>query len=400
MRYAAKIAFRHFLSSPAQTALLISGVALGVTVFIFMSALIGGLAQLLTLRTVGSISHVTLEMRERSPGLINSVAGAQLAVQKDLSRRQQISVWQPFISQIESVPGITAVSPQIRGSAFLIRGQAIAPVGVLGVMPDKLSAIADVSSAIVAGSATLPSDGILIGWKLADDLGLHIGQTILVRSDRQRVRSFRISGIFSLGIASADRQAIYMNFTTARALFDLPSGISRIELKVAPVADAPRLAEMLGRATGLKVTSWTDENSQLFEALGAQGRTGAIIKVFALLTIMIGIASAMLLSVMRRRSEIGIMRAAGVRRLFIVQIFVLEGTLIGAIGSVAGALLAWAALAPFPPIAQAEGGSLPIDVAQGGFLLAVVLTTLAAAIASILPARRAAKVDPVEAIGQ
>ena len=400
MRYAAKIAFRHFLSSPGQGALLISGVALGVTVFIFMSALIGGLATLLTQRTVGSIAHVTLEMRERSPGLIAPVHGAQLTVQKDLSRREQIAVWQPFLPVIEALPGVTAVSPQIRGSAFLMRGQAIAPVGVIGVMPDRLSAIANVASAIVAGESRLPSDGILIGQKLAEDLGLYVGQAIMVRSDRQRERSFRVNGIFSLGIASADRQAVYMNFTTARALFDLPSGISRFELKVSTVADAPRLAERLERATGLKVKAWTEENAQLFEALDAQGRTGDIIKTFALLTIMIGIASAMLLSVMRRRSEIGIMRAAGVSRFFILQVFVLEGVFIGITGGVSGALLAWAALVPFPPIAQVQGGGLPIDVGQGGFVIAVVLTTLASALASIIPARRAARLDPVEAIGQ
>ena len=400
MRYAAKIAFRHFLSSPGQGALLISGVALGVTVFIFMSALIGGLATLLTQRTVGSIAHVTLEMRERSPGLIAPVHGAQLTVQKDLSRREQIAVWQPFLPVIEALPGVTAVSPQIRGSAFLMRGQAIAPVGVIGVMPDRLSAIANVASAIVAGESRLPSDGILIGQKLAEDLGLYVGQAIMVRSDRQRERSFRVTGIFSLGIASADRQVVYMNFTTARALFDLPSGISRFELKVAAVADAPRLAERLERATGLKVKAWTEENAQLFEALDAQGRTGDIIKTFALLTIMIGIASAMLLSVMRRRSEIGIMRAAGVSRFFILQVFVLEGVFIGISGGVSGALLAWAALVPVPPIAQVQGGGLPIDVGQGGFVIAVVLTTLASALASIIPARRAARLDPVEAIGQ
>jgi lipoprotein-releasing system permease protein len=400
MRYAAKIAFRHFISSPGQGALLISGVALGVTVFIFMSALIGGLATLLTQRTVGSIPHVTLEMRERSPGLIAPVHGAQLTVQKDLSRREQIAVWQPFLPVIEALPGVTAVSPQIRGSAFLIRGQAIAPVGVIGVMPDRLSAIANVAAAIVAGESRLPSDGILIGQKLAEDLGLYVGQAIMVRSDRRRERSFRVTGIFSLGIASADRQAVYMNFTTARALFDLPSGISRFELKVAAVADAPRLAERLERATGLKVKAWTEENAQLFEALDAQGRTGDIIKTFALLTIMIGIASAMLLSVMRRRSEIGIMRAAGVSRFFILQVFVLEGVFIGITGSISGALLAWATLVPFPPIAQVQGGGLPIDVGQGGFVIAVVLTTLASALASIIPARRAARLDPVEAIGQ
>lgn len=400
MRYAAKIAFRHFLSSPGQGALLISGVALGVTVFIFMSALIGGLATLLTQRTVGSIAHVMLEMRERSPGLIAPVHGAQLTVQKDLSRREQIAVWQPFLPVIEALPGVTAVSPQIRGSAFLMRGQAIAPVGVIGVMPDRLSAIANVAAAIVAGESRLPSDGILIGQKLAEDLGLYVGQAIMVRSDRRRERSFRVTGIFSLGIASADRQAVYMNFTTARALFDLPSGISRFELKVSNVADAPRLAERLERATGLKVKAWTEENAQLFEALDAQGRTGDIIKTFALLTIMIGIASAMLLSVMRRRSEIGIMRAAGVSRFFILQVFVLEGVFIGITGGVSGALLAWAALVPFPPIAQVQGGGLPIDVGQGGFVIAVVLTTLASALASIIPARRAARLDPVEAIGQ
>jgi lipoprotein-releasing system permease protein len=400
MRYAAKIALRHVLSSPGQTTLLIVGVALGVTVFIFMSALIGGLASLLTQRTVGSIAHVVLEMRERSPGLIGAAPNAQLTVQKDLSRRQQIAVWQPFLPIIEALPGVTAVSPQIRGSAFLTRGQAIAPVGVIGIMPDRLSAIANISAAIVAGEDGLPSDGILIGQKLAEDLGLYVGQAIMLRSDRQRERSFRVSGIFALGIASADRQAVYMNLTTARALFDLPSGISRFELKVSPVADAPKLADTLERATGLKVTSWTQENAQLFEALDAQGRTGTIIKAFALLTIMIGIASAMLLSVMRRRSEIGIMRAAGVSRLFILKVFVLEGTLIGAIGGLSGVLLAWVALAPFPPIAQAQSGSLPIDVGQGGFLAAFLLTTLAAALASIIPARRAARVDPVEAIGQ
>jgi lipoprotein-releasing system permease protein len=184
------------------------------------------------------------------------------------------------------------------------------------------------------------------------------------------------------------------------ALFDLPSGISRIEVKVAPVAAAPSIAETLRRSTGLKATPWTEENSQLFDALDAQGRTGIILKLFALVTIIVGIASAMLLSITRRRGEIGIMRAMGAGRRLVLAIFVIEGTLIGAGGAIAGALLAWAALAPFPPIAEAGARGLPVDRAQGQFLLAMLLTSLAAALASILPARRAAATDPVEAIGQ
>ena len=397
--YAVKLAIRHLLSHPGQTALLMAGVALGVGVFIFMSALIGGLATLLTLRTVGSIPHVVLEMPDRDPALLIPGAQVQVVLQKDVSRREQIGVWQPFISIIESTSGVTAVSPQIRGSAFVERGQTVAPVGVIGVMPDKLSDIADIAAAIVEGSGDLPPDGILIGSKLARDLGLRVGQVVRLNSDRGRTRSFRIGGIFTLGIASADRQAVYMNFTTARALFDLTTGISRIEIRVRPAAAASDIAIRLGRSTGLKATAWTEDNSQLFEGLDAQARTGIIIKVFALVTIVVGIASAMLLSIVRRQSEIGIMRAMGARKTLVISIFVLEGTLIGFIGALAGAGIAWLALTPFPPVSEITSGGLPIDRAQGDFLLAISLTTFVAMLASILPARHASRIDPVEAIG-
>jgi len=400
MRYALKIALRHLAATPGQSALLMLGVAMGVSVFIFMSALIGGLATLLTARTVGNIPHIVFEMRERDPRPLVAGAQVQMAVQKDLSRRAQIRVWEPAVRLIDATPGITAVSPQIRGGAFLQRGQAIVSVGVVGTQPDKLSAIADVGRAIVAGQAALPPDGVLVGQTLADDLGLRIGQIVRMRSERGRDRNVRIGGIFSLGMANVDRQVVYMNFHAARALFDLPSGISRIEVKVAPAQAAPRLADRLRRATGLKTTPWTDENEQLFEALDAQGRTGTIIKGFALVTIVIGIASAMLLSIVRRRAEIGIMRAMGASRRLVLGIFVLEGTLIGTIGAVGGALLAWLALAPFPPIEAVPPGGLPVDRAQGDYLVAILLTALAAIFASLLSARRATRIDPVEAIGQ
>jgi len=397
--YAVKLALRHLLAHPGQTALLMSGVALGVSVFIFMSALIGGLATLLTLRTVGSIPHVVLEQPDRDPAILVPESDALVVLQKDLSRRNQISIWQPAIPIIEQTPGVVGVSPQIRGSAFVARGQAIAPVGVIGVQPGKLSAIANIQGAIVAGSGALATDGILIGSRLAGDLGLRVGQIVQLTSDRGRGRSFRIGGIFTLGIASADRQAVYINFATARALFDLPSGISRIEVKVVPATDAPRIATGLRSATGLKTTSWTDDNSQLFEGLAAQGRTGTIIKIFALVTIVVGIASAMLLSIVRRQSEIGIMRAMGGGRGFVVSIFVLEGTLIGFVGAIAGAATTWLVLARLPPLSAVERGGLPIDQAQGDFLLAILLTTFAAALASIIPAYRASLIDPVEVIG-
>ena len=397
--YAVKLAMRHLLSHPGQTALLMAGVALGVSVFIFMSALIGGLATLLTMRTVGSIPHIVVEMPNRDPAVLSIKPGAQVVLQKDLSRRDQITIWQPMIPIIEQASGVIAVSPQIRGSAFVERGQAVSPVGVIGTMPGKLSDIANIDAAIVDGSSNLPADGILIGSVLARDLGLRVGQVVQLTSDRGRSRSFRIGGIFTLGIASADRQAIYMNFTTARALFDLSTGISRIEIKVQPATAADGIAERLRWSTGLKATPWTEDNQQLFEGLDAQARTGTIIKAFSLVTIIVGIASAMLLSIVRRQAEIGIMRAMGASRGLVVTIYVLEGTLIGRVGALVGALAAWLALLPLPPVSAVKSGALPIDRQQGDFLLAIALTTLAATLASILPARRASRIDPVEAIG-
>lgn len=397
--YAAKLAVRHLLSHPGQTALLMAGVALGVSLFIFISALIGGLATLLTLRTVGSIPHVVLEMANRDPAILRADAAALAVVQKDLSRREQIAIWQPLVPIIEAVPGVVAVVPQIRGAAFVLRGQVVAPVSVIGTMPAKLSLIADIDAAIVDGSSSLAADSILIGSRLAGDLGLRVGQTVQLQSDRGRARSFRIGGIFSLGIASADRQTVYMNFTTARALFDLTTGISRIEIKVQPATMAGGIAAGLRRSTSLKATAWIEENGQLFEALDAQARTGIIIKGASLVTIIVGVASAMLLSIVRRQSEIGIMRAMGASKRLVISIFVLEGTLIGFAGAVAGALLAWLVLLPLPEVAATRQGGLPIDRQQGDYLLAIGLTTLAAMLASILPARRAAQIDPVEAIG-
>lgn len=397
--YAVKLAFRHLFSHTGQTALLMAGVALGVSVFIFMSALIGGLATLLTLRTVGSIPHIVLERPDRDPAILIAHPGVQVVLQKDLSRRDQIAIWQPMIPIIEKTAGVIAVSPQIRGSAFVVRGQAVSPVGVIGTMAGKLSDIANIDAAIVAGSGSLPADGILIGSVLARDLGLRVGQVVQITSDRGRSRSFRIGGVFTLGIASADRQSIYMNFTTARALFDLSTGVSRIEIKVRPVTDAAGIAEHLRRSTGLKATAWTEDNQQLFEGLDAQARTGAIIKAFSLVTIIVGIASAMLLSIVRRQAEIGIMRAMGASRGLVISIYVLEGTLIGLIGAIIGALAAWLALLPLPPVSAVKSGGLPIDRQQGDFLLAIALTTIAAMLASVLPARHAARIDPVEAIG-
>jgi lipoprotein-releasing system permease protein len=180
----------------------------------------------------------------------------------------------------------------------------------------------------------------------------------------------------------------------------MPQGVTRIEIKLDDLNAADATALRIRALTGLDAVPWTDGAEQLMEALDAQAQTGYFLKTFALITIVIGVASALLLSTYRRRPEIGIMRAMGAGRGFVVFVFVAQGALIGLMGGIMGAALGYLALLPFPSREAFRPGTLPMDITQGSYGLAVTLTVIGAILASILPARAAARVDPVTAIGQ
>ncbi len=401
MAYAFKIAWRYLTASKAQTGLLVAGVAVGVFVFIFMSALIGGLASYLIERTVGDISHVTIESADRDAGLLLPGGDTvQLVQQRTGGQRDTLRNAEVFLPVIAATPGVVAVSPQLVGNGFVVRGQRSGPVAVTGVEADKVSAIADIGRRLVAGDTTLTNSSVLLGVSLARDLQVSVGQVVTLRSDRGIDRTLVVSGIFSIGVEALDARAAFVGIATARTLFEQPQGLSRIEIKLEDLNAAGEYARRISAETGLKATPWTEGNAQLLDGLRAQASSGNIIKAFALITIVIGVASALLLSTYRRRSEIGIMRAFGASRGFVVGVFVLQGALIGILGALIGAALGYLALSPFPPPETLTGPGFPVDVRQGAYDVAIVLTALGAILASILPARAAARVDPVSVIGQ
>ncbi|WP_417309069.1 ABC transporter permease [Devosia sp.] len=401
MLYGLKIAIRYLTASKAQTGLLVAGVAVGVFVFIFMSALIGGLAEFLVQRTVGDIAHVTVEAPSRdATSLLPDSAGVLVVEQHASNQRNLLRTADAFLPVIAAMPGVTATSQQIVGNGFVVRGQARSPVGITGVENGKVSAIANIAKALIAGTTELTNSGVIIGSGLADDLGIGVGQVVRLESDRDVERSLVVTGIFEIGVDTLDSRSAFVSLSTARTLFELPQGVSRIEIKLADLNAADSYAKRIAADTGLKATPWTAGNAQLLDGLRAQASSGNLIKGFALITIVIGVASALLLSTYRRRPEIGIMRAMGASRLFVVGVFVAQGTAIGLLGGLIGAGLGYLALSPFPVPELAPPGGLPVDVRQGAYGLAIILTTVGAILASILPARSAARVDPVSVIGQ
>jgi len=400
MLYALKIATRYLTASKAQTSLLVLGVAVGVFIFIFMSALIGGLAEFIVSRTVGDISHVTITAEDRDPAvLVTSEGHVLVAPVRGRARAATLSDAATFIPLIETVPGVKAVSPQVSGAGFLTRGAQVAQVSVTGLEPGRESAILNLRGYMVEGTELLGTGGIVLGETLADELSLRLGQTVRLQSSAGASAVLTVGGIYETGNGTIDGSSVYVSLSTARTLFMLPQGLTRIEIKLADLNNADATAERIAALTGLDAVPWTDGAEQLMEALDAQAQTGYFLKSFALVTIVIGVASALLLSTYRRRPEIGIMRAMGAGQGFVVFVFVAQGALVGLLGGLSGAALGYLALLPFPPRDAFEPGTLPMDITQGSYGLAITLTVIGAVLASILPARAAARVDPVTAIG-
>jgi lipoprotein-releasing system permease protein len=401
MLYALKIAIRYLTANKAQTALLVTGVAVGVFIFIFMSALIGGLAEFILSRTVGDISHITIEAEDRDPAVLIDVPGHVLTVtERGRTRTATLAEAETWLPLIEAVPGVRAVSPQITGAGFLTRGAQVSQVSVTGVEPGRESAILDLDGYIVEGTARLGSGLIVLGRDLADDLALSLGQTVRLQSSGGVTALLTLSGIFETGNGAMDGARAFVSLPVARTLFAMPQGVTRIEIKLDDLNAANATALRIQSLTGLDAVPWTDGAEQLMEALSAQAQTGYFLKTFALITIVIGVASALMLSTYRRRPEIGIMRAMGAGRNFVVFVFVTQGALIGLLGGIMGAALGYLALLPFPSREAFEPGTLPMDITQGSYGLAITLTVIGAILASILPARAASRVDPVTAIGQ
>ncbi len=400
--FAFHVARRYLLSNPSQTLLLIAGVAVGVTVFVFITALIAGLAVRLTEQVTGNGAHISLESPTR---VARVLAGPDLPVESvalvSTFQRKQIRNWPMILELLRANPSVSAISPQISGSAVLVKSEAVTSVSIIGVEPQGIDAISEITPKIIEGDGDLGADGLLIGVRLAGDLGLSAGQSVLLRTERGVERQLTIKGVFRTGVQSLDERIAFLSLQTARPLFVLPEGVTNIEIKLKAPEDARAVARFLADATGLRATPWQEKNVNLEDALVAQGRTGTMIQVFSLISIIIGIASALVLSAYRRRSEIGIMRAFGVPGGFILRVFLLQGLLIGLIGALIGCATGYGLCLWLEGITNAEGVPvLPIAPAQGGYVAALVLTTLGAVVASILPARSASRVDPLEAIQQ
>jgi len=405
-----KLSIRYLLSTKLQSGLLVLGVAVGVVVFTFIAALINGLGVRLTDDVVGNIAHITLEAPERKPAAFMAAPSgrALMAIQPGSDTRAEIRSYRQALLIASKQEGVIAAVPEVVGNATLVRGEKDVAVAVTGVLPRDASSIARLDRSLVRGRVDLGPGDLIVGSRLAEELGIDVGDRVVLRPGRAlRAATGETSdltvtlrGIFNLGSQAVDSRTAFMELGVAQKTFGVADGVTQVEIKLEDPWQAPALAKRLERSTQLKVTHWLERNARLQEGLRSQQSTGSLIKFFSLLTIMIGVASALLLAVLRRRSEIGILRSFGIRRGSIVTAFLLQGVLVGATGACIGAVVGYGFCRLLYALTMKPNGlpSIPVDPSQGQYLSAVLFAIVASALAAILPARSAANIDPLKAI--
>jgi lipoprotein-releasing system permease protein len=257
---------------------------------------------------------------------------------------------------------------------------------------------------IVQGKFDVQGTNAVIGTDLAKDLGVRIGDKIrlLVAAGPEQVRSdiLTVAGLFDIGNREVNRRWVFTTLRVSQALLDIPGGVSNVDMVVTDVFGADKVADTLRAQLPLTVESWMQTNAQILVALRNQSLTNGIIRGFVVVIVALGIASVLVVSVVQKQKEIGILRAMGASARRIMAVFLIQGALVGFVGSLSGALLAAGLLKLFSRIfrsvdgGQLFGGDLPIDMIFTASAVAIVVGLLSA----LIPSRRAAQMDPVQAI--
>lgn len=391
------IATRFLREGRAQSTLILIGIAVGVAVIVFITALITGLQDNIIERTLGTQAHIKLSAPDEFNRVLPPDDGSvQLVLETRRAQRlRSINNWQQLRDVLDDLPQVTAVSPVISGPAFARRGEALQSVALIGMNPVRYQRILPVQDDIIAGEFRVGAGDAVIGKQLAIDLGVAVGDKLRLETGRGGDSVMNVAGIFELGVRELDARYVYLDMKQAQSLLNLPGAANVIDLTVEDIFRADTIATRIQRLTGQKAESWMQTNEQLLNALRSQSMSTRMISVFVALSVALGIASVLSVSVVQRTREIGILRAIGITRAQMLRVFLLQGALFGLLGSLVGGISGYALVWVFNNLGPRL---FFIPVNPRLLLTAMALATLTGIVAAAIPARRAARLDPVVAI--
>jgi len=407
-----KMAIRNLGRNRRRTALAVLSVFIAITLVTFMDGLIAGV-----------VDSLARNFTKNETGHVNVTTAQYQARKRFMPASAAIRDSDAVVSVIRSTPGLAGqlvqVTPRVQFAAVLSSGAQSKAVRAIGGDPAAEKSMLMLDRAILPGGSYLQEKGTaLIGKKLADTLGLGVGDMLRVIAEKADYglgfKKLRVAGIFHTGVDTFDGSTFLVSITDARDLLGLDRGASQVLVMLRDYQGADRAAAAIrarlaaSGLTGLSVQSWTSLGD--IASLIALTRTtfswGEII--VALLGAFI-IANVVMMVVLERKREIGILLSMGMERLRILWLFLVEGVLMGTLGSAAGvivgaALSALLGVKGLDMTRTVSGAGMPLDnviypvVHPLTVVWLFVVGIAVALIVSVLPSRTAARMDPIDAI--
>ena len=406
IRFEAQVAARHLLSGGGQTLLTVSAVAAGVIIVIFITSLIFGLQERLTELLTDAIPHVTVTVEEPKPRPLSKVPGAPAGtsstnIEQQAPQLKFIDNYPAVVETIRRLPNVREVAPVVSGQAFVSKGANPVGVAVVGSDPELQDRITPVTKDLISGKYLgLGSDEIVIDSELAKDLNVTSGERVRVTSGTGASDSFTVAGIYSRG---QGRGSAYVTLRTGQSLFGFGSTVNAIQVKLIDIYDADSVADRIMALVPYQAKSWTREFPQFLSSLQVQTASAYLISGFSLIASGFAIAAVLIVSVLQKSKQIGILKSMGARRRQILTLFILEGFGVAVIGSALGAIVGAVIVLvlsifkqPVTRVGQAPEQLFPVRIIPFYIGLAIAAAIVSTVLAAVLPARRAAKMNPVD----
>jgi lipoprotein-releasing system permease protein len=404
LRYTRAKRRNHFISFISMTSMV--GIALGVAALIVVLSVMNGFQHELRSRILGVASHLQIT------GPNNQLGG-----------------WQGLAGAVRNHQEVQASAPYIMAQGMLSFGQAVQGTIVRGVIPAEEDKVAEIGQHIRAGSfdALKPGGfGIVLGADLALALGVGVGDKVVVMAPQgqltptgmvPRLKQFKVVGIFQVGMYEYDSALALIHLDDAATLYRMGDKVSGLRLKLADLDRAPRVAQQLtqqlGQESGYYISDWTQQHANFFRAVQMEKRVMFVILTLIVAVAAFNIVSTLVMAVTDKRADIAILRTLGASPRSIMQIFIVQGALIGVIGTlmgvVGGVLLALNIETVVPFIEQLFGiqflakdvyyiSDLPSELQWADVTVITSVSLVLSLLATLYPSWRAARTNPAEAL--
>lgn len=383
MRFSFKIALRFLKSGKAQTFLIALGIAIGVSVQIFIGLLIQGLQQNLIEKTIGNSPHLTVLSQ---------------------SDDKQIRDWEESLKIVRDFdPRVKSTSVSADGSAFAKFEESSEPVLLRGFNLDEANKIYQISEKVYQGEKNVSENQVLVGKELKEKLLVNLGDTLKLITPDGNIVELTVKGFFDFKVTAINKSWLITDLKTAQNAFGYENRITSMEVQIEDIFKAKEMGAALSNkldADTLKVENWMTQNEQLLSGLKGQSISSIMIQIFVLVSVVLGIASVLAITVLQKSKQIGILKAMGLKDRVASQVFLFQGLLLGIAGAILGILIGVGLILMFTKFAVNSDGTpvVPVNLDTGFIAISGLIAVLSASVASLIPARKSSKLSPIEVI--